>query len=491
MTDRGAPSPREHLVAFASLAPRAARAAWAGGIALALGLAVTAVWALSTSRLYRSEAVLLFERGVQSGVNAGDADSARQVSARLSDMLTSRQRLESAIKELHLYPAIVEQRSVVDAIEEMRRHVVVTNREGYTFRVSFDADSRELSQQALTRLVKGVVDEDASRRLREAEETKKFLDTERAHADQDLKAKESALSAFLLQHPALANQEAAAGGMIRAAAGNQAPPVSGGEIASLEMQRAQLEEALSAAGQSPRAGSSEPALDPAMASARTRAHTELLAAQKDLADKQAHYTNEHPDVKAALRRVADAEAGVRRAEAAAAAPRPVVAVEPAGGDENGGRIGALRRALSAVSSQISSLRSRSGPPRVEMPHGTTNAVAIDTEWTRLSRDVAEARERQSSLEAKQFQAQLMATLAEGGQGGRLVVIDAPFRPMRPIAGGRFKVAMVGGAASMLLALLAVAMLAAFDDRLYGARDVERVVPDGVVVVIPRLTEKGG
>src|SRR3954447_9817840 len=103
MTDRGAPSPREHLVAFASLAPRAARAAWAGGIALALGLAVTAVWALSTSRLYRSEAVLLFERGVQSGVNAGDADSARQVSARLSDMLTSRQRLESAIKELHLY----------------------------------------------------------------------------------------------------------------------------------------------------------------------------------------------------------------------------------------------------------------------------------------------------------------------------------------------------------------------------------------------------
>jgi hypothetical protein len=121
----------------------------------------------------------------------------------------------------------------------------------------------------------------------------------------------------------------------------------------------------------------------------------------------------------------------------------------------------------------------------------SSVVAIDTEWTRLNRNVSEARERQTQLESKQFQAELVATLAAGGQGGRLVIADPPFRPMRPIAGGRFKIAIVGAVASLLLALLAIGLMAAFDDRLYGARDVERIVHDGIVVVVPRLTGKGG
>ena len=85
----------------------------------------------------------------------------------------------------------------------------------------------------------------------------------------------------------------------------------------------------------------------------------------------------------------------------------------------------------------------------------------------------------------------MATLVAGGQGGRLVIADPPFRPLRPVAGGRFKIVLVGGAMSLFLALLAVSALAAFDDRLYGARDIERVVDDPIVVVVPKLTEKGG
>ncbi len=52
---------------LASIAPRFLRGAWAGAIALAVGLAATAGAAMSTTRLYRSEAVLVFERGVQAG----------------------------------------------------------------------------------------------------------------------------------------------------------------------------------------------------------------------------------------------------------------------------------------------------------------------------------------------------------------------------------------------------------------------------------------
>jgi uncharacterized protein involved in exopolysaccharide biosynthesis len=460
---------------------------------LAVSLALTAVWALSTRRLYRSDAVLVFEPGVQSTYisASSDSDSPRKVGARLADMLKARQRLEGLIKEMKLYPSIVDQRSIVDAVDEMDKHITVYSPEGYTYRVAYDAESRELAQNVLARMIKDVVDEDTRRRLRQADETKKFLEVERTHADEELKGKEAALSAFLAQHPALANETgggaATAGALLRQASNDRGAD-SGGAIAALELQRANLEADLAAMGRSPTGA--DTGVDPALLAARSRAHADLQAAQRELADKEARYTNEHPDVKAALRRVADAEGAVRRAEAAAAAPHPPGPAVERGDDEGGGRAAALRRALAAVSAQINSLRTRSAP-RVEIPRAQHSMVAIDTEFTRVTRDVSEARGRQQQLEAKQFQAELTATLAASGQAGRLVIADPPFRPMRPVAGGRFKIALVGGAASLALALLAIALLVAFDDRLYGAPDVERVVKDQIVVVIPRLTEKGG
>src|SRR5262249_47330405 len=156
--------------------------------------------------------------------------------------------------------------------------------------------------------------------------------------------------------------------------------------------------------------------------ARTRAHTELQAAQRDLIEKQARFTLEHPDVKAALRHVALAEATLRQADAALEASRANAPAAQSGGaaaaapaqDRNAGRVGALRRALSSVRAQIAGVKSRSAP-RAEVPRATSSVVEIDTEWTRLNRDVVDARERVMQLEGKQFQAQLMATLVGGGQ----------------------------------------------------------------------------
>jgi uncharacterized protein involved in exopolysaccharide biosynthesis len=335
--------------------------------------------------------------------------------------------------------------------------------------------------------------------LKEAEEAKRFLDAERKHADEDLKKKESALSAFLAKHPQLAAETAGGavtGGLLRA---ERASGASGSEIASLELQAAQIEgDIIAATGRRPSAGGGPTvAMDPSLTAAKIRAETELHAAQADLADKQIRLTNEHPDVKRALRRAADAEASFRRAEAAMSSWRPPAVPSDTPnpeGDAMNARVTALRHALSAVRSQLSSARGRS-TPRPEAQRTVSSVVEIDTDWTRLNREVAEARERQTQLEGKQFQAQLAATLASGGQGGRLAVVDPPFKPLRPVAGERFKVGLVGLFGSLILGLGVVGLCAAFDDRLYGARDVEGVLEEGIVVVIPkgrpRLTAKGG
>ena len=485
-------SPRFDL--FASIAPRFLRGAWAGAIALAVGLAATAGAAISTTRLYRSEAVLVFERGVQAGIGQ-DGDSSRGVTGRLNEMLNSRQRLESLIKEMKLYKRVLDQRGQVEAVEEMRRRIKLSNREGYTYRVSYDGESRDLAKDVLTRLTTSVVEEDNKRRNQEAEEARRFLDAERKQADEDLKQKEKALAEFLIKHPQLAAEAGAAttGGLIRAADRDRLGS-SGGEVASLELQAAQLEESLAAAG-APRVVGGRvvvgPSADSPLVLAHTRAQAEMQAAQRDLIDKQMHLTNEHPDVKQAVRRMAVAEAAERRAAAALAAWKPAPATEApavAADSTAGARAAALRRALSAVRQQIASVKGR-GAPRGETPRGSTAVVAVDTDWTRLNRDVAEARERQSNLEAKQFQANLAATLTAGGQGGQLLIADPPFRPMRPVAGGRLKVALMGGVASVLLALIVIGAFAAFDDRLYAAHDVNSVFGDGIVVVIPKAAPR--
>ena len=484
-------SARTELAILAAIAPRFVRAGWVGAIALAVGLAGTAAWALSTARLYRSEAVIMFERGVQAGTLGHEGDSPRGITTRLQDMVTSRQRLESLIKEMKLYRGIVEKRGMVEATEEMRRRIAITNREGFTFRLQYDGESRDLAKDVLTSLTTAVVDEDRKRRSQDAEEARRFLDAERTRADDELKEREKALSVFLTKHPQLAAEAggiAAAGISIRAADRDRAG-ASGGEVAALELQAAQLEESLAAAGAPRSVGGRIVAADPALTAAHLRAQTELQAAQKDLADKQMHLTNEHPDVKQAMRRVANAEVAERRAAAAITAWKPPAGTDaPAAvADDAGaqGRVAALRHALAAVRQQIASVKGRSAP-RGETPHAPDQQVQVDTEWTRLNRDVSEARERQSQLESKQFQAQLAATLTAGGQGGQLVIVDPAFRPMRPVAGGRLKIALVGGAASLALALLVIFGVASFDDRLYAAHDVEGILDDGVVVVIPKV-----
>jgi hypothetical protein len=487
---KGTTSPREYLAVALSLLARLRRW-WAPGVVgLAVGLSITVVLALSTHRLYRSEALLTYEGGAQ-GVMGGDGISQRSMAARVNDMITSRQRLEALINDMKLYRSIVDKRGIVEAIDEMHRHMKVSTGEGYSYRVSYDGDSRDLAKDVLERLLDGVIGDEHQRLTQQTGDTRHFLQSERQRADDDLKAKESALSAFLAKHPQLAGEVGAAssGGLIRAADRDRSE-VSGGEVASLEMQAAQIEESLAALGSSTAGVPGAPPDAPGLVAAEARAQTELQAARSDLIDKQARLTNEHPDVKTALRRVAVAEADVRRAQAALAAARvqmPVHAPLPAAADDT--RAAALRRALAAVRQQIAASRGRSSAPRAEMPKSTSSMVEIDTQWTRLNREVSEARERQTQLQSKQFQAELAATLTAAGEGGQLVIADRPLRPLRPVAGGRFKIVLLGTIGSMLLALLLVSAFAAFDDRLYGSSDIERVLGDGIVIVIPIAQHK--
>jgi hypothetical protein len=265
-------------------------------------------------------------------------------------------------------------------------------------------------------------------------------------------------------------------------------------VASLEMQAAQIEMQIAEGSRegAPGTPQAEPP-DPILAGTRAVALGEVQAAERALLDKQARFTDEHPDVKLARWHLSQVQAKLKAADAALAAHRPATkaaAAAPAGGGENSpaaARAAALKRALAAVRSQLAAVKTRGArTPAVRLGTAT---VAVDTEWSQLARAVMEARDRQEQMEARQFQAQLLATLVADRQAGGLIIADPPFRPVRPVSGGRFKIALVGGAAAVVLAALAMLITALLDRRLYDRRDVERIVGSDVIVVVTRLALK--
>lgn len=482
MVVRAPSSPRALVDALRAFGRRSRGVLWIGALVFALGLAGTAARILSAKRLYRSEATLIYEHGVLKA----EPDSNRQIGQRLREMLTSGPRLQGLIEEMRLYPTVVAERGLPAAVDEMRAQVEVTVGEGTTFGASYETDDGDRARAVLMRLVNGVVDDDTQRRQRAAEDARRNLEAERRQADQEVKGKEERLAAFSAEHPRLAAASA------DRVAERDRSAASAAEVASLGMRAAELEQKLAQA--SGRPNPVRPAVpraphtaDPAVVAARAQVAAALLAAERDLDDKQTRLPYEHPDIKIAQRRVEDERAALRKADAAVAASAAALAVPgavKAGSDE---KVSSLERALAAVRSRIGALEAQSDLARSEPPR--PEGAAADTTGTRLAQDVSAARERRRQIEAKLFQAQLLSTLGAAGQGGGLIVSERSTPPSRPIARARYKVALAGTAISALLALLALTLAGQFDGRLHDAGDVARVLGAAVVVVVPKLGVK--
>ena len=174
---------RDYVAGLAAHVPRVARTVRFGAIGFAVGLVATTVWVISTKRLYRSESVVVYDRGAQATTLGRDAEAPRVLWSRLQDMAMSRPRVEAIIKEMNLYPKIVEQRGQAEAIDEMRKRLRVVHNEGYAYRFWYDGETRELAKDVLDRLLASIIKEDTQRRVRETDEAKRFLDAERKQAD--------------------------------------------------------------------------------------------------------------------------------------------------------------------------------------------------------------------------------------------------------------------------------------------------------------------
>jgi uncharacterized protein involved in exopolysaccharide biosynthesis len=360
---------------------------------------------------------------------------------------------------------------MVGAADEMRKQLFfVLPREGYTFRVAFEAAVPDLAQVVAARASQLLIQAYVDASMQKATETKSFLDGEKRRAEEELRKRETELALFSAQHP-----EA-----IQINVARTETTVNDGSAAtaslSLDMQALQLRERLSQVRTRP-ASSSDPS-KPTVSEARSRAEAELASAQRELTDKQAQFTEEYPGVKRAMLRVETAKARLRHLEEK---PEPVPSAAssathaPAAPGAEPAEAQILQEQLALLEKQKRATRSRVRSPAARPASSGDPALLgrLRAEYVELEWRARESRERLSLLENRQFQAEMQSLLESQSKRGDIQVLDPAFMPASPIRSPRLKIGLIGAVASLLGAMAVGLGLVLKDDRIYRATDVKR------------------
>jgi uncharacterized protein involved in exopolysaccharide biosynthesis len=482
-------SARDRLDRIAGIVRRTGRFWPAALLTLVFGTSASFTVALTRPRIYKSETLILYREGIRSETLGGPdsgGDPARKLGLKLRELVLSRTQLQRIIDEFKLYPAIVEDRGYVDAVDEMRNHIAFRVKDGDTFGLSFEGEDQQRVQAVTARLAEILTAEHTRSREEQANVTKEFLDEEKQRVEKDLKEKETNLAKFLAKHPEFAKESAQtaggnqAGTAIRATGGQSSGP-SDPAILALTRQAERIRARLGVPAATPAAKKRrDEGVDPALLAERNGAEAEVNAAHKDLNDKLSHFTEAHPDVRAAKVRLKAAQDRLKLAQdmvAATAAeteehPEPIV-------DRS-----AMEAELKRINGEIENRRRK----RVQTAgdaKGASWIVQLETDWTRLNREVTEAREREAQLQDKSFKASMAESAAASGHNAQMVIVDPAYRPMRPSKPGRAVVVGAGMLISLGLALALALGCALFDDRLYDRLDVEKLGLLPLLGAIPR------
>jgi hypothetical protein len=507
-------SPREQLARARRLARRGLKF-WRGSLLLLLAGAAGAVSvAAQVQRVYRSECTVLAKARIRTDDrddSSTSPDAMARQAARLKDMLTTRGRLESAIRKFHLYPETTASRTMLDAVEQMKPHVGFRALEGGQFVISFDGGDPDTVKDVTQYLSESLVSDYASGDLHDLQREADFLAHEEEQSLDLLEDATKALTIFLADHPEFALEakqaattpfgpSATAGIPLLPTIGHPTAGPADPELAALYRERARL--AGEARGTTAAAhavladGASRSSDDPiAQAQGEMEAAAKRVAeTQGDLASKS-NLTEDHPDMRAA-RMAADAAARqLREAKVRLAALRQIQAGRTA--EAGPSQVPAeVKDKLRQVDAQIAARRAQlaraapaaaPGRPGAPAPNAAVSAaVQLETDWQRLLRALGEAKSRHEELKMRAERATLSVEAARSEARERMAMVDPPFRPTHPAKSGRMNTALAGLGLAWLVAMGYAAARAALDDTIVDPLDVEMLGRATLLGVVPRL-----
>jgi len=498
---------------FGELWAMARRGRW--WLLLPLFVCWLAIWGVSwlLPASYQSEALILVEQQkvpehyVVSNVTEGLQERLQS----MTQQILSRGRLQSTIDRFHLYASRAGLRKFLqseDPVEQMRRDIkieVVQAQVGTTpgvgtgrpneltaFRISYEAGSPELAQQVNSELTSLFINESWRSQQQLSESTTRFLASQLKEASDKLEEQEQLVRAFKAKHlgdlpsQLQSNVEILSGLQSQLQNVQHAIDSAKQQKLYLESQLQQLQLAQATVGGGETGMTSLESLQKQLLDLRTR-----------LSDARSRYTEDHPDIVALKRSIAETTAQIKEFESkSSSGERTETESAVADKDSAGATLSIPSSPLMQIRSQLKAndLEIQNDQRQEERIQAEIAAYqarlnltpATEQELERISRGYEESKANYNSLLQKQNQSQLATSLEERQQGEQFRILDPPSLPDKTKSPNHLFLSLVGLGLGSAVGIVLIALRELTNARIWKTEDLEGAIPARILVRIPHI-----
>lgn len=445
--------------------------------ALAFGVAV----ALLIPPVYRSSGSILIESQqiptemVQSAVTSY-ADERIEV---IKQRVMTRDNLLLIIRKYNLFTDMGPAFTPSEQIDAMRKTIAVDlvnanlrpDRAGpvaIAFSISFEHRRPEIAQAVANDLLTLFLEENVKVRTQRASQTTEFLTQEADKLKKDLDGLEAQIASY--------KQANGAGLPENVALGMAAMQRVEADLRQADRDHAAAEDALRSLEAE---RSAPPPVEPVAAAPATASDPELQRARAELARLAATYTENHPDLKIARRKVEILQQAVL-AEAAALPAAPRRAARGDGGGRNEGRAAALRNRLGVLGAQRVALRAK----LAQLDGAIARSPQTERGLLVLARDYQSAQRKYEEILAKKMTAQVAENLEGDQKAERFRLLEPPVLPDKPIRPDRTKLLALSLFLALAAAAAAVVLVEALHGTVRGVGQITSAVGQTPLVALP-------
>ena len=441
---------------------------------------------------YRSSTLILVEQPTmpKNYVQSNVSDDLQDRLQSITQQILSRTRLLLIIDKLHLYSDGRKQFTPDDKVAQMRKDIMIElvhdahGDQITAFRIYYSAHDPHVAQMVTTELTDLFIKENSKVRLQESADTTKFIESQLEAARQDLAAQEAKIKEFESQHIGeLPSQQAS---NLQILSGYQSQLQSEQDALNTAKQQRVYYETLieqyrNLHGKSASAGGE------GGESSLTAIEDELSKLNAKLADLEARYTEDYPDVQRTKRDIAklekQREAFILGQKSGGGAPaRSTDSTESATMLQLQSQLHANQTEVANREEAITALKGRINGYQERL----NQEPAREQELADLTRNDEQSKANYDDLLKKKNESAMATSMEQMQQGERFTQLDPPSLPIKPDFPNRLKFCGIGVGVGMAFGILVVAGLEVMDDRLHSEKEIKALLPIAVISEIPEV-----
>jgi polysaccharide chain length determinant protein (PEP-CTERM system associated) len=428
-------------------------------VPIVLGLALAALSLYSVPKKYISSTVILVETDTapEAFVKGKEERQANRLATVRQEIL-SRTRLEKVLGELQPY-TIRKGASLTPVIERMRANITISVRDNDAFSVDFVHTKPEMARDVANRLAGLFIEESSRVQEAQTKDAEGFIEGELEKAKKELEQIEVKLQAFKERH---------IGDLPEQLQANLAA------LQRLQLERQAIAQELSAdLGRLSALEGSTRAVGPAPGDPR---EAELAQLKAELAALRTRYTEEHPDVRTLMGRIARLERSLGEGPVPGGGPSaPATTAGAAQLREAQLRVRSLQARQSAIEQRLAAFQTRvEQTPRTE------------EELTTLTRDYEKLKERYLNLLNQKMNAKLKVAIEQRWKGERFRVLDPAHLPTEHFYPNPRVFLALGLAGGLLVGLALCVGAELLDQSVKTPAQLQTAISFPVLAIIPHV-----